>query len=678
MDTCEERVSELVREQGLSSSLINIASMVNSSLDFEEIVHRVLMEATKALGSDSAGIAAREDGAWVIRYSHLLPQELIVKSFADEKAVFAGAAPDNKKPVAISDVFSDEMTGPVLRDFGIRSLLAVPLTVKERIIGSLFFHYLSPKMKFPDIEIEFAERAAALLSLALENARLIEERDRLLEQAQEERGRFNAVLEEMPAGVLIAEAPSGKLIRGNEQLERILGHPFLKAAESAEYDRYKGFHHDGRPYELEEWPLTRSIRKGEIITGEEIRITRENGDAGVISVSAAPIRDVRDRIIAGVAVFNDITDRIMAEDALRESESKFRNIASAAQDAVILINNEGTVGFWNDAATNMFGYTSEEMIGKNLHNFIMPERYRLDHVRGFEAFKATGHGKFIGKTYEIEAQRKDGTEFPVELSLAAIKLKDKWNSIGIVRNITQRKLAEEELKKTLAELERSNKELQHFAYAASHDLLEPLRTVASFLQLLSRKYSGKLDEKADKYISFAVDGANRMSVLINDLLTYSRAGTKGKEFAPVNMEEILRQAIANLKMSIEESKAVIDFKELPVLYGDDSQLVQLMQNLISNAIKFRRKGEQPQIRVSAASKGKEWVFGVHDNGIGIDPGFYDRIFTIFQRLHSREEYPGTGIGLAICRKIVERHGGRIWAEAKPGEGSSFYFTMPAR
>ena len=280
MDTCEERVSELARDQGLSSSLINIASMVNSSLGFEEIVHRVLMEATKALGSDSAGIAAREDGAWVIRYSHLLPQELIVKSFADEKAVFAGAAPDNKKPVVISDVFSDERTGSVLKDFGIRSLLAVPLTVKESTIGSLFFHYLSPKIKFPDIEIAFAERAAALLSLALENARLTEERDRLLEQVQEERGRFNAVLEEMPAGVLIAEAPSGKLIRGNEQLERILGHPFLKAAESAEYDRYKGFHHDGRPYALEEWPLTRSIRKGEIITGEEIRITRETAMQG--------------------------------------------------------------------------------------------------------------------------------------------------------------------------------------------------------------------------------------------------------------------------------------------------------------------------------------------------------------------------------------------------------------
>ena len=201
------------------------------------------------------------------------------------------------------------------------------------------------------------------------------------------------------------------------------------------------------------------------------------------------------------------------EEALRESEIKFRKIASAAQDAVILISNAGMVEFWNDAATKIFGFSSEEIMGKYLHSYIMPEKYAQDFKKGFEKFSMTGEGRFIGKTYEITARKKDGTEFPVELSLAALQLRDRWNAIGIVRDITKRKRAELDLKRTVQELERSNTELQQFAYVASHDLQEPLRTVSSFVELLGRKYKGRLDEKADQYISFAVDGAKRMSTL---------------------------------------------------------------------------------------------------------------------------------------------------------------------
>jgi light-regulated signal transduction histidine kinase (bacteriophytochrome) len=229
------------------------------------------------------------------------------------------------------------------------------------------------------------------------------------------------------------------------------------------------------------------------------------------------------------------------------------------------------------------------------------------------------------------------------------------------------------------ELARSNADLEHFAYAASHDLQEPLRMVSSYVQLLARRYQGELDADADEFIAFAVDGAKRMQLLINDLLAYSRVGTRGKEFGPTDCEVVLQQALANLRVAIKENAAVVTHGPLPTLKADDSQLVQLLQNLIGNAIKFRNENA-PEIHISADCVDDEsnWLFSVRDNGIGIAPQYAERIFVIFQRLHTREEHPGTGIGLAICKKIVERHGGRIWVESEPGKGSKFCFTLPAR
>jgi PAS domain S-box-containing protein len=235
--------------------------------------------------------------------------------------------------------------------------------------------------------------------------------------------------------------------------------------------------------------------------------------------------------------------------------------------------------------------------------------------------------------------------------------------------------AEEQLKRTLSELERSNKELEQFAYVASHDLQEPLRMVASYTQLLAQRYEGQLDDKAKKFIDYAVDGAVRMQRLINDLLAYSRLNTQGKTPEKVDSHAVLGEALRNLSTAIEENRAIVINDDLPIVRADATQLLQLFQNLIGNAIKFR-SGESPRIQVSACDLGREWRFSVKDNGIGIDPQFADKVFVIFQRLHTRQEYSGTGIGLAICKRIVERHGGRIWFESEPGKGSTFYFTLP--
>ena len=231
------------------------------------------------------------------------------------------------------------------------------------------------------------------------------------------------------------------------------------------------------------------------------------------------------------------------------------------------------------------------------------------------------------------------------------------------------------LEKAVTELRRSNQELAQFAYVASHDLQEPLRKIASFCSLLEARYAADLDERANVYIHYIVDGATRMQALVNDLLLYSRVATRGKEFAPTDTAVALQEALENLDLAIAESNARVTHDPLPTVTADATQMIQLFQNLVANAVKYRDE-EAPRVHVAAADEGNEWVFSVRDNGIGIAPEYTERIFVIFQRLHTREEYSGTGIGLAVCKKIVERHGGRIWVESESGAGSTFYFALP--
>ncbi len=245
------------------------------------------------------------------------------------------------------------------------------------------------------------------------------------------------------------------------------------------------------------------------------------------------------------------------------------------------------------------------------------------------------------------------------------------------RENAMRERAEADLKKSLEEVARSNRDLDLFASIASHDLRAPLNTITGFLDLLLRKYHGKLDDRARKYISFAVNGAERMNILLHDLYVYSQAGAEAKAFTTVDMEEVRQAAVRNLTHTIDENRAVVTSEVLPRVEGDEIQLVQLFQNLIGNAIKFRKEDTPPRIRISVSEEQEAhaWVVGVHDNGIGIDRASYERIFRAFERLHRAEQYPGTGLGLALCKKIVDRHGGRLWVESKPGAGSSFYFTL---
>jgi len=372
-----------------------------------------------------------------------------------------------------------------------------------------------------------------------------------------------------------------------------------------------------------------------------------------------------------------ITERRRSDQALGESERRFRSIAETASDAIIIFDKDEIIFFWNPAAKAIFGYEAGETRGKLLDS-IITRQFSGALREEIERVVSAREMDQIEKIIEAVGIRKNGTEFPLELSLATWRTQERVFFTIIARDITERKQAEKALEQKAQELARSNAELEQFAYVASHDLQEPLRMIRSYLQLLERRYKEQLDSDANEFIWFAVDGATRMQTLINDLLAYSRVTTRARPFEPADCSTILDFVLTDLKVAIEESDAVVTHDPLPTIIADETQLKQLFQNLVGNGLKFHQEGARPEIHVGAERQGNWWTFSVHDNGIGIDHKYFEHVFAIFQRLHSRDEYPGTGIGLAVCKKIVERHGGRIWVESEPGQGSTFYFTIPDR
>lgn len=360
--------------------------------------------------------------------------------------------------------------------------------------------------------------------------------------------------------------------------------------------------------------------------------------------------------------------------AIKEgSETLFRGLLESAPDAIVICNENGIIELINRRTEQLFGYTRDELLGQPVE-ILMPTAVHNAHIRHRTAYSQSPALRPMGIDLDLYGQHKENGPFPVEIGLSPMKTDEGLYIISVVHDITNRKKAQERLIEQTKELARSNAELEQFAYVASHDLQEPLRMVASFCQLLAKRYRGKLGADADEFIGYAVEGANRMQTLINDLLTYSRVGAKGIQFTNVPVQEVLDQVLNNLRLMIEETHAEITAGPLPTVFADGQQIAQLLQNLITNAIKFR--GDQaPKVHVSAEDGGNEWIITVEDNGIGIPQEFQDRLFVIFQRLHPRDKYPGTGIGLAICKKIVERHGGRIWIDSEPGKGAKFRFTL---
>ena len=368
---------------------------------------------------------------------------------------------------------------------------------------------------------------------------------------------------------------------------------------------------------------------------------------------------------ANESLKEEIEERTHAEEAVQAANTYNRSLIEASLDPLVTISAEGKITDVNTATEKVTGYSAEDLIGTDFADYFTdPEKARS----GYEQVFRYG----LVKNYELAIRHKNGRSTPVIYN-ASLYRDDSQKVTGIfaaARDISDRKRAE-------ADVIRSNEDLRQFAYVASHDLQEPLRNVTSCLQLLEKKYKNKLDTEATQYIDYAVEGAVRMKALIQDLLAYSRVGTKGKAPEPTDTQQILAAAVKNLKSAITETGAVISHDPLPTIPVDDTQLLQVFQNLIGNAIKFRRD-EPPQIHVSAVKNDTEWIFSVKDNGIGIESRHWDRIFVIFQQLNKRTEYEGTGMGLAIVKKVVDRHGGRVWVESFPGKGTTLYFAIPEK
>ena len=538
------------------------------------------------------------------------------------------------------------------------------------LIGAYLFSAVGRTYRVEQLVVE---RTAALAKANDDLVSEISERKRASEALAQERYLMNSLMDNVPDHIYFKDRQS-RFLRVNKAMAALfkLSDP-AAALGKTDFDFFLPAYAQSAFGDEQE-----IMRTGKPLIDREERETWRDGSVTWVLTTKECLRDKEGAIIGTFGTSRDITARKRAEERLQQQKDFLDNLIQHLPVAVFVKNAKNDFRFelWNDQAYEVFGLAKGEVIGKtdyDINTRELADRFRkhdLETIRArqvvevpAEIFDHPTRGRLILHTLKVPLYDSDGS--PAYL-------------LGISEDITERKRAEEELHHTTLELRRSNSELEQFAYVASHDLQEPLRMIASYTQLLARRYQDKLGQDAQEFIGYAVDGALRMQGLITDLLAYSRLGTRGKPFQMTDCGEVLAQALANLKVAIEESGVQITRAPLPKVMGDPIQLMQLFQNLIGNAIKFR--GDAPTIHVAAElddrSPAPEWVFCVRDNGIGIEPQYFERIFVIFQRLHTRQQYPGTGIGLAVCKKIVERHGGRIWVESPPGQGAAFYFTIP--
>ena len=428
-----------------------------------------------------------------------------------------------------------------------------------------------------------------------------------------------------------------------------------------------------------------TIANGKIWKGE-LKNKAKDGTYYWVDTTIVPFLNELGKPYQYVAIRSDTTQRKELEDEIKqfnlelekrveektkeviEKEQQYRFLLQNMREGIQVIGYDWRYLFVNNSVVEQSKYSNEELLGHP-----MLEKY--PGIENAELFKVLQRcmEERSADIFENEFTFSDGTKGWFELSIQPVS----EGLFILSMDITERKKAEEKLKKYAAELKSSNTELERFAYVASHDLQEPLRMVSSFLQLLERKYNGQLDETARKYIHFSVDGAYRMKQLINDLLQYSRIGTAALEIVPVDMNEVLAEVLMLFKNEVHTIEAEIIVENLPVIYAGKSAMSQLMQNLVGNAFKYRSK-EKPVVTITGKEENDEWIFTVKDNGIGIDSKYKDKIFVIFQRLHNKDEFNGTGIGLAICKKIIERYHGKIWVESEFGKGSKFIFAIPKK
>ena len=542
--------------------------------------------------------------------------------------------------------------GQVMRVFLPAALLVVPAGAWARMWGERAGFY----DESIGLTIMVAFEAIVLAAVGVWTTSRVQALEAERAEARRDRDRFF----ELTADLVCAIDADGCLVMASPSWQKALGYPIGEIESRPLVDFV---HPEDREATLAE--LGSELAATGTAYGFQNRYRRADGTYRWLEWNSMPDPD-SGRVYA---VARDVTDRKQIEVAL----ARLAAIVESSTDGILATDPDGRISEWNAGAVAMFGYTAQEAIGQPL-SLIVPADEQGEQQRRWLAAAAGGP-----EIYETFRRRKDGSRFRALLSLFPISDRD-GNQIGIstiVHDVTDSYEARQQLERNSKELARSNSELEQFAYVASHDLQEPLRMVSGFMGLLEKKYGDKLGDEAGEYIGFAVDGARRMQALIDGLLTYSRVGSRGGSAVPMELDDAAAAALQNLDALIGETGAEIQRGPLPKVLADRQQMIQLYQNLIGNAIKFRGKAP-PLVELGAEPGDGEWRLFVRDHGIGIPPGHRDNVFVIFRRLHSREEYPGSGIGLAICKRIVERHGGQVWVDSTPGGGSTFWFTLPDR
>ncbi len=475
---------------------------------------------------------------------------------------------------------------------------------------------------------------------------------------------LNLIVENIPNMLFVKDAKDLKFVRFNKAGEELLGYSRNDLIGKNDYDFFSK--------EEAEFFTSKDrvvLENKKLLDIPEESVKTNNKGTRILETKKIPILDNEGKPLYLLGISNDITERRKMQEALQISEEKFNTAFRLSPAGIAIINlSTGKYMDVNDSFLRIIGFEREEIVG---HTSLETNIFDPDvNKQILEEIKTEGSIR----NKEIAFRKKSGETGTLLFSTELININNASHTLTILYDITKRIKAETELKQKSEELARSNQELEQFAYVASHDLQEPLRMVNSYVQLLSNRYKDKLDEDANDFIAFAVDGSNRMRMLIQSLLEYSRVN-RVKPFEKININEVLTEVQHDIKGVIEENKAIIKIDQLPDIIGDTVLIGQLFQNLIINAIKFRGK-ESPAVSISGEKiNGNEYLFSVKDNGIGIQKEYREKIFIIFQRLHNKDKYSGTGIGLAICKKIVERHGGEIWVESETGEGSTFYFTI---
>jgi len=481
--------------------------------------------------------------------------------------------------------------------------------------------------------------------------------------------QLRAVLDTAVDGIILIDA-LGNIRIFNPACEKLFGYQQNEVVgRNVKMLMPSPFHQEHDRY-LEDY--RRSGERKIIGIGREVEGRRKDGATFPMALSVGEAHHDGEQLFVGI--IRDITEQNQFKEALEEGAEQLRAVVDTAVDGVILIDSRGIVRMFNPACEQLFGYWQDEVVGQNV-KMLMPAPFHDEHDEYLENYRRSGERKIIGIGREVEGRRRDGTKFPMELSVGEVRHKNEPLFVGIIRDVTKRRQAEEQRELMMKRLTESDIERGHFAHVAAHDLGQSVRMVSSFCGLLSTHYGDRLDERGREYIALMAAAARTMSALLDDLVEHGRLDFEKENEAWFDADKSLTDVLGSLSETIEATHAVVTHDELPMMCASPVRFARLLQNLIGNAIKYVAPGVAPRVHVSARTTADEWIFSVADNGIGIDPKYQARIFEPFKRLHTASQYAGTGMGLAICKKIVQGFGGQLSVESRPTQGSTFTFSI---